>query len=204
MAKKVKCYCGCGSLVCARTERRHRAGKALLRVRAVHAARRIICAQRHLPQVSKMASPTLPPTECSSTPGNPSQPLDSMHIYRQGSTQYVDFDEEVLSADVEPPYASEETRGVADIDGDHWNDNQLSEAMASVQEKTRRQRYPATVEDYVSDDEDGNRDDKDDGNDGFDWHAEMCEDDEAFVDRGLGVEDMINEDFEREVAEFGE
>jgi hypothetical protein len=93
---------------------------------------------------------------------------------------------------------------VADIDGDHWNDNQLSEAMASVQEKTRRQRYPATLEDYTSDDEDGSRDEEGYGGDGFDWHAEACEDGEAFVGCGLEVEDMINEDFEREVAEFGE
>jgi hypothetical protein len=127
-----------------------------------------------------------------------------MHTYLQDSTQNVDFDEEILSGDVEPPSASEETHGMVDIDGDHWNDHLLSEAMASIQEKTRRQRYPVTIEDYVSDDEDGNGDDDDDGDNGFDWHAEMCQDDEAFVDGGLGVEDIINEDFEREVAEFGE
>jgi hypothetical protein len=52
----------------------------------------------------------------------------------------------------------------------------------------------------VSDDED-DEDPSDD--DGFDWHAEMLEDDEMYADGGLGVDDIINEDFERELAGFG-
>jgi hypothetical protein len=50
MVKKVKCHCGCGSQVSASTERRHRAGKATPRVKASHAARRVLYAPQHLPK----------------------------------------------------------------------------------------------------------------------------------------------------------
>jgi hypothetical protein len=76
------------------------------------------------------------------------------------------------------------------------DDSHVSNTVANIREEARRPRYPVTIEDYSSDDEDSSGDDE------FD-DVEMLEDDEIYADGGLGVNDMVNEDFEQELAEFG-
>jgi hypothetical protein len=202
MVRKVKCYCGCGSLVSASTERRHRAGKATPRVKASHAARQTIYAPKHLSK--KVYSENLLPG-CSSTPDIPSQPPGNDQM-APGGIPNMDADVGVgLNVEIEPNSTSNGTWNIAgvsgSVNGNVLDDIQVSDAIANVRGEAWRARVP-TIEDYASDDEDdegGSRDDEDD----FDWHAEMSEDDETYVDGGLGVDDMINEDFERDLARFG-
>jgi hypothetical protein len=126
-----------------------------------------------------------------------------------GSIPDMNLDGVTLDVDMEPTFTSEGARDMTSIDDDHSDDNQVSEAIANVREGAWRQQYPEIIEDRPSDnedDEDGDCDDEDgdcNDEDGFDWHAEMCEDDEMVVDGELEIEDKIDEDFERELAEFG-
>jgi hypothetical protein len=107
----------------------------------------------------------------------------------------MDVDGGDLNAEIEP--TSNSTPGkTLDIVGTNADDGHVSEAIANIQEEARRPRYPVTIEDYSSDDEDSSDDD------GFDC-AEMFEDDEMYADGGLGVDDLVNENFEQELAEFG-
>jgi hypothetical protein len=192
MARQVKCYCGCRSLVSASTERRHRIGKATPRVKASHAARHTLYVSHRLSQARNNVSSARPLSHASH-PDLVSQPLDHAHM-----DPLDDIPRDGGNLDIPT------SNGVEAIRHDHLNDDPVSTVVSSVQDAWHRQ-HRAIVEDYASDDEDsldGNCDDDDD-DDGFDWQAEMCDDDGVDVDGGLGVEDNINEDFERELAEFG-
>ena len=197
MAKKVKCHCGCGSLVSASTERRHRAGKATLRVKASHAAQHTIYTPKHLPPTTKKRSTACLHSEHLSAPEIFSQPPDNanMHLPDDIANRHPD------GGTLHVP-TSEGAQGTEPVDYDNWDGGQVSEALANVREEAWRQQYPVIAEDYSSDDE-NNQDRNCDDDDGFDWHAEMCGGDEMDVDDDLEIEDSINQDFERELAEFG-
>ena len=92
------------------------------------------------------------------------------------------------------------TDGTWGVPGINADDCQVSEAIANIREETQHPRYPVTIEDHVSDD--GDEEDSSD-DDGFDWHAEMLQDDEMYADGGLCADNIINEDFEQELAGFG-
>lgn len=195
MAKKVKCHCGCGSQVSLSTERRHRIGKATPRVKASHAARQTIYApEQHLHQTSKgmglLTGHSLAP-EIPYQPGPPG----NAQMHPQDGNPNMDVDGGgYLNVEIEPTCTSDRTWGISGVNTD---DSRVSEVIANIREEAQCPRYPVTIEDYVSDEED-DQDPSDD--DGFDWHAE---DDEMYTDGGLGVDDIINEDFERELAGFG-
>jgi hypothetical protein len=198
MVKKVKCHCGCRSLVSASTERRHRTGKATPRVKASHAARQTLYAPKRLPQPSKMIYLAGLPTRSSSAPELLSQPPGNGQMHPSN----MDVDGGNLNVEMEPASTLDRTFGIAAVDGSASDDTRVSEAVANVREEAWRTQYPVGMEDYVSDNEDNDEGSCGD-EDGFNWHAEMFEDDGMCADGGLGVEDMINEDFERELDQFG-
>jgi hypothetical protein len=176
MAKKFRCHCGCGTLVSASTERRHRAGKATPRVRASHAARCTIYASENVRQTQPSNdTPSANLGECSSAP---EIPRNGAHV------QPMDVSGEPTSS----------ISDVAAIDDDH----QISDVIENFRENVCGLPHPpVTIEDY-DDDEDDQGDDEDDG---FDWDAELCKDYET--NGSLDIEDTINENFEQELAEFG-
>jgi hypothetical protein len=197
MAKKIKCHCGCESQVSASTERRHRAGKATPRVKASHAARRVLYAPQHLPQTSAKLGPL---AGCSSVPGDPSQhePPSNAQIHPLDDNP-MDLDGGNSNTEIEPTSNSTHAPGRTldtlstntDVDDSH-----VSEVVANIREEARCPRHPVTIEDYSGEDENSSGDDESD-------YDEMLEDDEMCADGGLGMNDIVDEDFEQELAEFG-
>src|SRR5580704_16353787 len=133
MAKKVKCHCGCRSLVSASTERRHRAGKATPRVKASHAARHTIYAPKHLPPTTKKRSTACLHSEHLSAPEIFSQPPDNanMHLPDDIANRHPD------GGTLHVP-TSEGAQGTEPVDYDNWDGGQVSEALANVREEAWR------------------------------------------------------------------
>lgn len=199
MAKKVKCHCGCGSQVSASTERRHRAGKATPRVKASHAARQMLYAPKHLPKTSTSKKMGLH-SGCSTTPEISFHlgPSGHGHMPSPEGNPTMGGGGDDLNVESGPTSTQDMTGGISGINAD---DSRIFEVIANIREEVRRPHYRVTVEDCASDDED-DEDSSDD--DGINWHAEISDDEKYDADGGLGVDETINEDFEQELARFGE
>ena len=197
MAQKAPCSCGCGKLVSASTDYCHRAGKTTPRAKATCLASQSITAtatkfhpRKNSPQRKRQRT----------NPG-PLPPLkiqDRGPIHTSGSslndvppTANMAVNMESVNPPLPPlsPNHSE-TEGIEPVV------NPCAEAW------TNASRYRATVEDADSDEgSDGDEggmpsSESEDGEDGL-----LSDSDSS--DGGLGIEDTINNEFERELGNFG-
>lgn len=181
-------------MVSVSTERRHRAGKATARVKASHAARRTIYAPRRPSQTLNVSSACLLSAHSAPTPATASQ--------QSGNAPMPTLDN---IANMSPGARGMDhtSDGTEAIDDHHSDETDVSKAVANVLAEAWQHPITNYASDENGQDDDDDQDQNCDDDDGFDWDAEMCDDDKMDVDRELGIEDSINESFERELAEFG-
>ena len=191
MTEKAPCSCGCGKQVSASTDHRHRAGKTTPRVKATSLT---------TTNKSHPSRKNSPPRKRQRTNPGPPAPLniqDRGAIHGSGSsvndvprTPNRAVDIEGLNPPL-PPLSpnNSETEVIEPVV------NLCAEAW------TNASRYRATVEDADSDDEfDGEEDgrpssESEDGGDSLS--------DSVSSDDGFGIEDTIDDEFERTLGNFG-
>jgi hypothetical protein len=198
MAQKAPCSCGCGKLVSASTDYRHRAGKTTPRAKATRLASQSITATTTKFHPSRNNSPQRKRQRTKPGPLQPLEIQDRGAIQASGSsvndvppTANMSVDMESMNPPLPPlsPNHSE-TEGVEPVV------NPCAEAW------TNASRYWAAVEDADSDEmSDGDEgvtpsSESEDGGDGS-----LSDSDSS--DGGLGIEDTINDEFERELGNFG-
>ena len=192
---KVTCTCGCKAKVSPRTERRHLAGQATLRAQAA-----AIAQNPNLPNNSNIFNPAALPTT--------RQPVANLHPVAAPSTivDNVVTDEAapVTTSDVDMdlPAPDHSDNMDLDIEEDVDDPDAVTTAIRNLRSLGTR-LAGATLEEYESDeensDEDGNGLGQEAEDDGIDWFGDCDSEDDDNIDDG-----EINEDFERELAEFGE
>ena len=172
MAQKALCSCGCGKLVSASTDYRHRAGMLTPRAKATCLARQSITA----PTTKFHTSP--PQRKRQRTNPVPLPPLEIQN------------------------------RGAIHVSGSSLNDVPLNHSETEAIEppvnpcaepRTNASRFRATVEDADSDEES-------DGDEGGTPSSESEDGGDRSLsdsDGGLGIEDTINDEFERQLGNFG-
>lgn len=185
--QKSTCRCGCGAQLTQRQQQRHLRAKLQPRAKATGTERR----NKHSHKSSIKKPKKVP---CDRHPSqSPPQAGPSMDIDRRGipgpSTEMdVDIQPALSQNHAGPPLSS-----IRDVNGDASLDatNHTRAQIGS------RSRFAATVEDYDSESE------SDDSDDGLESGNSELEEEEELDEEGLTFWDTLNEDFEREVAEFG-
>ena len=172
MAEKAPCSCGCGKLVSASTDHRHRAGKTTPRAKATSGQSIIVATKFH---PSPNNSPQRKQQRTISGPLLPLEIQDRGAIHASGSS----VNGVLPTANMAEPVV-----------------NPCAEAW------TNASRHRATVEDADSAEES----DEEEG--GTPWSESEDGQDSSFADSdgsddGLGTEDNINDEFERELGNFG-
>ena len=193
MAEKAPCSCGCGKLVSASTDHRHRAGKTTPRAKATGLASQGITATTAKFHPSRKNSPQRKRQRTNPGPLAPLEIQDRGAIHASGvndvpPTANMAVDMESVNPPLSPNHA--ETGGIEPVV------NPCAEAW------TNAYRYRATVENADSDEEfDGEEggtpsSESEDGED-----SSLSDSDSS--DDGLGIEDTINDEFERELGNYG-
>jgi hypothetical protein len=209
MAEKAPCSCGCGKLVSGSTDHRHRAGKTTPRAKATCLTSREITATTTTTKfhLSRENSPQRKRQRTNPGPLPPLKIQDRGAIRASGSsvndvppTANMAVDMESVNAPLSPllPNHSETETGTIEPAV-----NPCAEAW------TNAFRYRATVEDADSDDDDEEEEEESDGEEGGapsseseDGRDSSLSDSDSSED-GLGIEDTINDEFERALGNFG-
>src|SRR5882762_595617 len=193
MAEKAPCSCGCGKLVSASTDHRHRAGKTTPRAKATGLASQSITATTAKFHPSLKNSPQKKRQR--TNPG----PLAPLEIQDRGAihsscvndvppTANMAVDMESVNPPLSPNHA--ETGGIEPVV------NPCAEAW------TNAYRYRATVENADSDEESDGEEGETPSSESEDGGDSSLSDSDS-SDDGLGIEDTINDEFERELGNFG-
>jgi hypothetical protein len=198
MAEKAPCSCGCGKFVSTSTDYRHRAGKITPRGKATRLASQSITATTTKFHQSREISPQRKRQRKNPGPLSPLKIQDRGAIHASGSSVNDVPPTANTAVDIEsvnpplPPLSpnhseTEDIEPVVNFCAEAW---------------TNASRYRATVEDADSDEEsDGDEggtpsSESEDGGD-----SSLSDSDSS--DDGLGIEDTINDEFERELGNFG-
>ena len=195
MAQKAPCSCGCGKLVSASTDYRHRAGKITPRAKATSLASQSITATTAKLHPSRNNSPQRKRQRTNLGPLPPLEIQDRGAIHASGSslndvppTANMAVDMESVNPPLPPSTPNySETEGIEPVV------NPCAEAW------TNASRYWAAVEDADSDEESEGGTPSSESEDGGD--SSLSDSDSS--DGGLGIEDTINDEFERELGNFG-
>jgi len=196
MAEKAPCSCGCGKLVSASTDHRHRTGKTTPCTKAT----RLAGTTTPLVKLHQSREKS-PPRKRQKTNSGPLPPLEiqdrgTIHTSGSGVNDVPPMANAALDMETldppQPPLSPvhSETEGIEPVV------NPCAEAW------TNASRYRATVEDADSDEEsDGEEDgtpssESEEGGDSSSLDSDSSDD-------GLGIEDTINDEFERELGNFG-
>jgi hypothetical protein len=197
MAEKAPCSCGCGKLVSASTDYRHRAGKTTPRAKATCLASQSITATTTKFHPSREISPQRKRQRTNSGPLPPLEIQDREAIHVSGSsvndvppTANMAVDMESVNPPLPPlsPNHSE-TEAIESVV------NPCAEAW------TNASHYRATVEDADSDEESEGDEGGTPSSESEDGDSSLSDSDSS--DDGLGIEDSINDEFERELGNFG-
>ena len=195
MAEKAPCSCGCGKLVSASTDYRHRAGKTTPRAKATCPTSQSITATTAKFHPSPNNSTQRKRQRTNPGPLPPLEIQDRGAIHVSGSsvndvppTANMAVDMESVNPPLPPSLPNHsQTEGIDPVVNQAW---------------TNASRYWGVVEDADSDEEsDGDEggmpsSESEDGGDGSLSDSDSC-------DGGLGVEDTIDDEFERELGNFG-
>jgi hypothetical protein len=189
MAEKAPCSCGCGKLVSASTDYRHRAGKTTPRAKATCFSSQSITAATTKFHPSRENSPQRKRRRTILGPLPPLKIQDREAIHASGSANMA-VDMESVNPPL-PPLSSNhsETEGIDPVV------NPCAEAW------TNASRYRATVEDADSDEESDGDEGRTPSSESEDGDSSLSDSDSS--DDGLGIEDTINDEFERELGNFG-
>ena len=194
MAEKVPCSCGCGKLVSASTDYRHRTGKIIPRAKATCLASQSITVITTKFHPSRENSPQRKRRR--TNPG-PLPPLEIQYrgaIHASGSS-VNDVRPAVDMEGVNPP--------LSPLSPNHSETEDIEPVVNPCAEAwTNASRYRATVEAADSDEEsdgDEGRTPSSESEDGGD--SSLSDSDSS--DGGLGIEDTINDEFDRELGNFG-
>jgi hypothetical protein len=179
MAEKAPCSCGCGKLVSASTDHRHRAGKTTPRAKAT--SRQSITATTTKFHSSRNNSPQRKRQRTNPDPLPPLEDQDRGAIH--------------ASESMHPPLFS--------LSPNHSETESIEPVVNPCAEAwTNASRYRATVEDADSDDESDGEEGGTPSSVSMDGRDSSLSDSES-SDDGLGIEDTINDEFERELGNFG-
>ena len=184
MTEKAPCSCGCGKLVSASTDHRHRAGKTTPRVKATS-----LTTTNKFHQSRKNS----PPRKRQRTyPGPLALNIqDRGAIHSSGSsdgprTANMAADNSSLPPLLPINSETEDIEPIVNLCAEAW---------------TNASRYRATVEDADSDEESDGEEDGRPSSESEDGGDSLS--DSVSSDDGLGIEDTINDEFERTLANFG-
>lgn len=205
------CTCGCGKPnVSASTEQRHIRGKAAPHIRANIAARRRLLAPSHSkrPADDTCSGPGFAP-KSKRTRIDPPPAMQGSSSTSSGAattpSQLDDFEASgpadfdlPTNGSYEPSGSGSEVNGrrarVEEVeDQDEWTRTPLSSRMND---------HRARVEDIEDDDDDFVEFENPEESDGDEFLEDYGDEDEEL--EGLSVEEIINLDFERDLANFGE
>jgi hypothetical protein len=198
MAKKTPCSCGCGKLVSASTDHRHRAGKTTPRAKATCLTSQSITATTTKFHPPRKNSPQRKRQRTNSGPLPPLEIQDRGAICASGSSANDVPPAANLAVDMEsvnpplPPLSPNhsETERIEPVV------NPCAEAWANAP------RYRATVEDADSEEESDGEEGRTPSSESEDGRDGSLSDSDS-SDGGLGIEDTINDEFERELGNFG-
>jgi hypothetical protein len=196
MAEKAPCSCGCGKLVSASTDHRHRAGKTTPRAKATGLTSQSIAATATKSHPPREHSPQRKRQRTNPGPLPPLEIQDRGAIRAPGSsvnmppTANMAVDVEGVNPPLLPLLPNHsETEGIEPVV------NPCAEAW------TNASRYQATVEDADSDEESDGEGGTPSGESEDGRDSSLSDSDSS--DDGLGIEDAINDKFERELGNFG-
>jgi hypothetical protein len=199
MAEKTPCSCGCGKLVSASTDYRHRAGKTTPRAKATCLASQSTTATttKFHPSCENSSQRKRQRTNPGSLQPLEIQDRDAIHASSSSvndvlPTANMTVDMESVNQSLPPllPNRSE-TAGVEPVV------NPCAEAW------TNASRYRATVKDADSDEESDGDEGRTPSSESEDGDSDGSLLDSDSSDDGLGIEDNINDEFERELGNFG-
>jgi hypothetical protein len=197
MAEKAPCSCGCSKLVSALTDYCHHAGKTTPRAKATCLASQSITATTTEFHPSCEISPQRKQQRTNSGPLPPLEIQDREAIHVSGSsvndvppTASITVDMESVNPPLPPlsPNHSE-TEAIESVV------NPCAEAW------TNASHYRATVEDADSDEESEGDEGRIPSSESEDGDSSLSDSDSS--DDGLVIEDSINDEFERELGNFG-
>ena len=196
MAEKAPCSCGCGKLVSASTDHRHRAGKTTPRAKATSSQSIIATTTKFHP--SRKISPQRKRQRTNSGPLPALEIQDRGAIHASSSSVNGVPPTANMAVDMEsvnPPLPlllpnNSETENIEPVV------NPCAEAW------TNASRYRATVEDADSDEESDKEEGGTPSSESEDGRGSSLSDSDG-SDDGLGIEDTINDEFERELGNFG-
>src|SRR5271163_1278598 len=192
MAEKAPCSCGCGKLVSASTDHRHRAGKTTPRAKATSSQSIAATTTKFHP--SRKNSPQRKRQRTNPGPLPPLEDQDRGAIHASGSIINEVHPIANMAVDTEsvnPPLFS--------LSPNHSETESIEPVVNPCAEAwTNASRYRATVEDAGSDDESDGEEHSSASMDGRDSSLSDSESND-----GLGIEDTINDEFERELGNFG-
>ena len=196
MAEKAPCSCGCGKLVSASTDHCHRAGKTTPCTKAT----RLAGTTTPLVKLHQSREKSPPRKRQKTNPG-PLPPLEiqdrgTIHASGSGVNDVPPMANAALDMETldppQPPLSPvhSETEGIEPVV------NPCAEAW------TNASRYRATVEDADSDEESDGEEDGTPSSESEEGGDSSSSDSDG-SDDGLGIEDTINDEFERELGNFG-
>ena len=196
MVEKAPCSCGCGKLVSASTDHRHRAGKTTPRAKATSSQSFIATTTEFHPSRKSSPQRKRQRTNSGSLPSLKIQDRGPTHA--SGSsvngvppTANMAVEMESVNPPLHPLLPNHlETESIEPVI------NPCAEAW------TNASRYRATVEDADSDDESDGEEGGTPSSASMDERDSLLSDSES-SDDGLGIEDTINDEFERELGNFG-
>ena len=196
MAEKAPCSCGCGKLVSASTDLRHRAGKTTPCAKATSSQSITATTTKFHP--SRNNSPQRKRQRTDPGPLPPLENQDRGPIHASGLSNNEVPPTANMAVDMEsvnPPLPS--------LSPNHSETESIEPVVNLCAEAwTNASRYRATVEDADSDEES-------DGEEGGTLSSESEDgrdsplSDSDGSDDGLGIEDTIDDEFERELGNFG-
>jgi hypothetical protein len=194
MAEKAPCSCGCGKLVSASTDYRHRARKTTPRAKATSLASQSFTVTTTKFHPSRENSPQRKRQRTNQGPLSPLEIQDREAIQASG-----------LSVNGVPPtvnMAVNTESVIPPLPPLSQNHSEMEVINPCAEAWTNAPRYRATVKDADSDEEsDGDEggtpsSNSEDGGDGSLSDSDSSDD-------GLEIEDTINDEFERELGNFG-
>lgn len=213
----VDCACGCGSKVSAKTQKRHLAGQATPRVKALRVGnQRVFLSQpqqqqQHPREPSPqprysdvVAAPTISGAADVHESADPEGPCA---VFNEPQMDVTSTEDARTVGEEQPGgFQTEGSRSAQMGSTEGELEAAYTEAAADAQREVWSNGHRVTVEDYESDEEEmdarENREEEDDDDDFFLSDPED-EFDELELLYGLPVEDIVDEDLERELADFG-
>lgn len=196
MAEKAPCSCGCGKLVSASTDHRHRAGKTTPRAKATSSQSITVTTTKFHPP--RENSPQRKRQRTNPGPLPPLENQDRGAIHTSGPSVNEVPPTANMAVDMEslnPPLSS--------ISPNHSETESIEPVVNPCAEAwTNASRYRATVEDADSDDESDGEEGRTPLSESEDGRDSSLSDSDS-SDDGLRIEDTINDEFERELGNFG-